>query len=382
MLANISYILMALGTCIFIIRLSPQLLDFIPGFGVPSDPGAGVQPFKKLPSVSIIIPVRNEEKNILGILSSMTQLTYKDYEVIVVDDNSTDNTVEIIRTIPMDKIRLVEAGEKPSSWIGKSWACHVGAGEAQGEYLLFTDADTVHYKKSLDRAISFMTKRNLDMISALPYHITEESWEELMGPFHMLVLAVTSPFTIPTPQRLFAIGQYLLLRREAYDKIGGHAEVKAELAEDIALARNILKADLSYLVYPEAKLYQVRMFDSIFNFFKGWRRLNAIGFGYSDWKTGIESFLMVAAFVNSFFMFESWVNVVTLLVLATFVSLNQRKYGNFLVFGSTLFLPFSILMFIATAIGGMVDRFITKKVEWRGRKYEFDDEKTTAARLE
>ncbi len=377
----VSIAIMITGAVIFMIRLSPQVLRHIPAAGATPDPAAGVQPFKELPSISIIIPVRNEEKNIIGILSSMMQLTYPKYEIIVVDDNSEDSTVDIIRTMPMERLKLVEAGEKPSSWIGKSWACHVGAGEASGEYLLFTDADTVHYKKSLDRAMSFMTRQNLDMMSALPYHEAVETWEELMGPFHMIVLAITSPYTTPKPSRLFAIGQYLMFKKSAYQSIGGHSEVKAELAEDIALARSVLKNNLNYMVYPEAKLYQVRMFPDTAAFFKGWRRLNAIGFGYSDWKTGLESFLIIACFVNAFMFAESFYHIGTLLALIAFVFMNQKKYGKFDNFGAFA-LPLPVFLFIFTAIAGLYDRFVSKKIEWRGRKYDFDDEKTTAARLE
>ena len=179
------------------------------------------------PKVSVIIPARNEEKNIGKCLDSLIGQTYDNYEIVVIDDSSEDKTGKIISEFVKNNLKVVSisARTKPSGWMGKNWACMEGYKKATGELLLFTDADTVHSQDIISLAVSHMLSCNLDALTVLPHIEIKNMWTRLS--FNMMACmshAQFSPIQINDPSKkigMFA-GSFFILRKKIYDAIGTH----------------------------------------------------------------------------------------------------------------------------------------------------------------
>src|SRR6202048_954618 len=190
------------------------------------------------PTVSVIVPARTEESCLGACLESLVAQTGVPFEIIVVDDHSTDRTREIAQSSP--GVRVLEAGALPEGWTGKNNAVTAGARAARAQWLLFTDADTVHLPGSLARALAEANSRQVDLLSYSPEQIVESFWEKAVMPVIFAELASAyrpSQVSDPKSSAAAANGQYLLLKRVSYDAIGGHAAMASSLLEDVALAR-------------------------------------------------------------------------------------------------------------------------------------------------
>jgi glycosyltransferase involved in cell wall biosynthesis len=188
--------------------------------------------------ISIIVPARNEEASLGDCLASLTAQTGVAFEIIVVDDASTDRTREIAQSFAT--VRVISPDPLPDGWTGKNSAVIAGAKEAHAQWLLFTDADTVHLPGSLARALAEAKREGADLLSYSPEQVAVTFAERAVMPVVFAELAAKYP-----PQKvrkqtsgiIAANGQYLLVRRAAYDAVGGHAAVATEILEDVALAR-------------------------------------------------------------------------------------------------------------------------------------------------
>lgn len=319
----------------------------------------------ELPFVSIIVPARNEEAVLDRLLRSLQALDYPRFEVIVVDDCSTDRTASIAAAYA--GVRLIRGEERPAGWNGKQWACTQGARAAQGTYLLFTDADTVHKPDGLRAAITSMKNQSADGLSTLPEHECPDLWEKLCGPFHVILLAATNPYGRPRVGQVYAIGQYLLFERGFYEKLGGHACVKDSWVEDIPLAHALLKAGGRWHVYRGEALFSVRMYLSLSDFIKGWRRNFRAGMSYSYPGTGLEITAFIAALIGA----GQWADPLALiLILLTLLAMApmQKSLGKFSVWGLVLF-PFSLGLFCYISALALYDLALKRPMIWKNRAY-------------
>lgn len=321
--------------------------------------------------VSIIIPARNEAQNLPIILASLTQLQYRDYEVIVVDDASTDDTLSIAQMTASNDphVRVLEAGEKPEGWVGKTWACQQGAAVANGEWLLFTDADTEHMRSGLTRVMKRMSREKIDLLSAIPYHLEETFFDALMGPFHLMVLISSSAFSKPSPKRIFGIGQYLLFKREYYIRQGGHEVVKGSFAEDQDFAVRCLALQGNYGLDRTGEVFGVRMYASASEFLAGWRRIFRQGFPRASLAVAIEVFFILACLTMSFHFAAAGVFEITMALIGlTFLGFAQKTYGQFSLVG-LLTAPLSLGVFIVITALALFDLATGRDLRWRGRSY-------------
>ncbi len=309
-----------------------------------------------LPKVSIIIPCRNEESNVSELLKSLTSLQKINPEIILVDDESTDQTVAIAKNF---KIQVIHAPPKPPTWVGKSWACWHGANVATGDVLLFTDADTRHAQKSLLQALSFMTSEKANLISAPPFHLCKNRFEKFLGLFHILPMVAAAFNNSRNPNRLYAIGQYLLIQREAYFRIDGHKALFNSLTEDIDLAKAIINGGLNYSIFPDCSLYQVQMYDNFRSFLQGWKRLLRLGIKKVEIISFVEITLVFHLFVQPSIAMFFGVGALAWL---------QRKNGAFSIIGAPL-ATLSVILFTFLSIAAMVDSILKRKVMWRARSY-------------
>lgn len=196
------------------------------------------------PSVSVLVPARNEAANIGPCLRSLLAQEYPDFEILVLDDDSSDETEQIASSlIEGERLRVLRGESLPEGWLGKHWACHQLARAAHGELLLFTDADTRHQPCALRDAVSALLAERADLVSALPRQEMNSFGERLLVPIIPWSLMSFWPFALvhrlSSPTLSAAIGQFMLFRRQAYDQIGGHAAVRRDVVDDLALARRI-----------------------------------------------------------------------------------------------------------------------------------------------
>jgi glycosyltransferase involved in cell wall biosynthesis len=240
------------------------------------------EPATDRPEVSIIVPARNEEVSVGGCLESLMAQTGIGFEIIVVDDHSTDRTREIAECAARgETVRVIEADPLQAGWTGKNNAVATGARAARGQWLLFTDADTVHLPGSLARAVREMLEHKADMLSYSPEQITVTFWEMATIPVIFAQLAGQYPpskVSHPTTSMAAANGQYLLLKREVYDAIGGHAAVAADVLEDVALARLVKRSGRKLRFRYAADAVRTRMYRNFGQLQEGWTKNLALLF--------------------------------------------------------------------------------------------------------
>src|SRR5438093_4407357 len=235
------------------------------------------------PVVSVIVPARNEEVNLRTCLKSLVAEEGITFELIVVDDNSTDRTREIAESFA--KARVVDAGPLPPNWTGKNNAMTVGARQAKGKCLLFTDADTVHKPRSLARAVAEAEEYGAALLSYSPEQEVHGFWEKAVMPVIFAELAATYP-----PKKMndlaspiaAANGQYLLISREAYDAVGGHTTIASDLLEDVAMARLVKSSGCKIFFRYGGDAVRTRMYRSWGQMKEGWTKNLALLFA-SPW---------------------------------------------------------------------------------------------------
>jgi hypothetical protein len=223
--------------------------------------------------VSVIVPARNEEACLGACLESLVSQDGVGFEIIVVDDGSTDRTRAIAEAFP--GVQVIEPGPLPAGWSGKNNAVTAGARRARGEWLLFTDADTVHRPGSLARALAEAREQGAELLSYSPEQEVHGFWERAVMPVIFAELAEAySPSDVSDPKsaKAAANGQYLLIRRAVYDAISGHAAVADSLLEDVALARLVKESGRKVVFRYGGDAVRTRMYRSFAQLREGWTK--------------------------------------------------------------------------------------------------------------
>jgi cellulose synthase/poly-beta-1,6-N-acetylglucosamine synthase-like glycosyltransferase len=315
--------------------------------------------------VSIVIPARNEEVNIGRVLTSLMNLSYKNVELIVVDDSSIDKTYEIAQSF--NNVRVIKTNARPDGWNGKQWACQVGSKEATGDYILFTDADTYHYQDGLTAIVSTMDKENVDVGSQIPYLVSDSFTQRLLGSFFPLLYSSMVPLHKIKAKNTFAIGQYLIFKRSIFEKIGGYEHVKNTYVEDIPVVQKVIRDGYNYRVLPGCA-YETKMYETFREFVKGWRRNFRAGFQSTN-LLGLVKILGLISLYTISFQLSSIVSITSAFLATSGATiLIQRKYGNYSVLGGFLF-PFGVIVFFLVTILSLYDVMLKKPLVWKGRSY-------------
>lgn len=245
--------------------------------------------FHALPAVSVIVPARNEEACLGACLQSLLSQKVSDqfpqcvpaFEVIVVDDYSTDRTRAIATSFSREGVRVIDAPSLPAGWTGKNNALAAGARAARGEWLLFTDADTIHLPGSLARSLEEAKRHGAVLLSYSPQQIVKTFWEKAVMPVVFAELAASyrpSEISNPRSSAAAANGQYIVIAREAYDAVGGHAAVAGNLLEDVALARAVKRSGGRIFFRYAADAVHTRMYRTFAQLCEGWTKNLALLF--------------------------------------------------------------------------------------------------------
>jgi chlorobactene glucosyltransferase len=243
-------------------------------------------PLQTSPKVSVLIPARNEEGSIAACVHSLLAQTYPAFEVLVLDDHSSDATLPILQELARADSRLavLTGSALPTGWLGKSWACTQLALHSSGELLLFTDADTVFAPHALSELVRSMAGEGADMLTGFPRQQVVTWGERLLVPFFSWAACCFLPlalaYRVRMPGLSTAVGQLMLFRREAYALIGGHARIHTSIVEDLDLARQIKAAGLRWRVVEVADLISCRMYSGSRAALEGFAKNYFAAFGF------------------------------------------------------------------------------------------------------
>jgi chlorobactene glucosyltransferase len=255
------------------------------------------------PVVSILVPMRNEEANIERCISSLQNQDYGNYEILVIDDNSTDNSLAIVQDLSRKdkRIRIFRGRTLPDTWFGKSYALQQLSGEARGDILLFTDADTVHGPRSVSWAVANITRSGADFISGYVGQQLLTFGERVTVPLVFFLTGFVIPLWMNGLSKLdffaAAIGQYIAVRRDVFTGIGGFEPVKKKTSEDIFLARHIKKQGFKTMFLDISDHVQCRMYTGY------WAAVEGIGKNIFDFLGKSTPMLFLIALLIFFFLF-------------------------------------------------------------------------------
>jgi chlorobactene glucosyltransferase len=231
-----------------------------------------------LPKVSILVPARNEEKNIESCIRSLLNQDYPSFEVLVYDDQSIDSTCHILERIAytQSKLKVLVGTPLSTGRLGKNWACAQLAQQARGELLFFTDADTIHRPHMLRTIVTALLGKKADLVTGFPKQEVHSWGERLLVPFFSWAFMCFTPLGLAYRLRLPALsnatGQVMLFRRTAYQAIGGHEGVSDSIIDDLMLARHIKAARLRWRVINATDLVTCRMYESSHAAFEGFTK--------------------------------------------------------------------------------------------------------------
>ena len=321
--------------------------------------------------LSIIIPARNEESNLPTLLRSVASQAVRPGEIIVVNDASTDRTAEVARE---HGARVVSSQPLPDGWRGKTWACHQGAQTASGEWLLFLDADTWFEPNGLNRVLSEFHAAGGGALSVAPHHEVRKFHEQFSAFFNLVMLAGTGAFTLRgdshAPCGLF--GQFLLIERTAYLRVGGHEAVKGQILENFWLAEKLLSAGVPLCCRAGRDVFAFRMYPL------GWRELVGgwtKGFASGAGQTPLALLLLVVAWMIGLMLAPlalvldglRWPGLATYGLCAGQVFWLMRRVGTF-HWSVALLYPVPLSFYFVVFSRSLSRAARKQKVEWKGRQ--------------
>lgn len=229
------------------------------------------------PSVSVVIPARNESRNIERCVKSVLSSSYPNLEVIVVDDHSTDGTGDLARVISESdsRLRVIDNVPLPEGWFGKQWACHNGARESRGEIICFADADTIQSSDLVTRSVNAIDRRNADLFSVAGWQELGSFWERVVQPqiFGIMAVRYGGTESVTKSKRVddkIANGQCLFVKRKAYDELGGHGLVKSHVADDMMMAQRYFASGRNVVLEKGTNQLSTRMYTSLSELVHGW----------------------------------------------------------------------------------------------------------------
>jgi chlorobactene glucosyltransferase len=344
---------------------------------------------KKLPEpvplVSVLIPARNEKANIESCLRSLQEQDYPNLEILVLDDNSSDNTASLVERMAATdgRIQLVKGKRLPRGWAGKPFACYQLAKKANGSWLLFVDADTTHASYMLRAVLSLAIERRCAMLSGFPRQLATSLPQKVAVPVLYFIILSWLPLwwlqRSKKPRPSLAIGQFLLFPREEYWRIGGHRAVKSRILEDVWLGVEVNRHGGRHMAVDLSPVVSCRMYQSI----------GAMWEGFIKWMYSVAALsslallgLMIAGFIfflapfywlwEALFVADSstgWQFLVTLQVVMI-IAMRRIADSRFKEpLASALLHPLGFSFLFLACLYGASHRAVGGYVHWKKRLY-------------
>ena len=342
-----------------------------------------VKPISNPPRLSVCVPARNEERGVEACLHSLLNQNYPNFEVIAIDDHSTDRTGDIIRNLAKENSRLkaLKAADLPEGWLGKPFALHQAFKVTQGEYLLFTDADPVFKPTALNTAVHVMRERDLDVLTLMPKAEFGSFWERAVQPVIFGFIASLTRFknvNDPDHRSAMGFGAFLMFRRSAYEKIGGHEAGKSDVLEDVLIAKRAKRAGLKLFVADAKQLFSIRMYFGLKEIWFGWEKNMFLAMKKSVLKATynvavVLGFVFTPYIILAINIFEQigwlWIGMavigVVLVSAAAYKTCDEMELHR----NNAVLFPMGALVMAAIMANSMFHTLVRKKTKWRGRVY-------------
>ncbi len=347
------------------------------------DPVLGTDPEEtpEKPLVSIVIAVRDEERNIEDCIRSFQKQTYSNWEMIVVDDRSRDGTAEIVEKMRGEdpRIRLIKNTENPPpDWSAQVYANGKGVTAARGEWLVFTDADTRHHPAHLRSALAYSLRNRAVVLTVLPGQICRGFWENTLQPFIFWLFWDYFPprsLNRPACRRAGASGTFFLVRRDAYETIGGWASVRNTIPDDVAFMERAKALGLRAHLVTATRTLHVRMYQGFRESFEGWSRYLLSGANNNILVIPAEIIYALGfnllPFLFPFFLGRYPCSAGLLALSALLIVFIRFRVNRLLGVKGwwALTHPAAAVMLIAIAVNMLYRRIAGKGIKWKGRIY-------------
>lgn len=344
--------------------------------------------------VSIVLPARNEATHIVACVQSLRASNWRNLEIIVVNDHSSDDTADLARSAAAgdDRVKVIDAPDLPSGWFGKQWACHSGMQYATGSLLLFTDADTRHAADLVPRLVHARASRDAGLMSVAGTQEMVSFWERAIQPAVFAILLARFGGTIEIENAknaadVIANGQCFMMTRAAYDKVGGHFAVRDTVAEDLMMAQRTHEAGLRVSLVIGTRQLSTRMYDGFRSIVRGWMK-NVYAGGRMAMRGGLigrllfplalvggplfiilpiiaATALLVATAMGMHIpgVLIAWCGVATIALLWFFAAINSFARTPW---WRAVFVPLGMIIFSAIGLAAVIRG---QTVEWKGRVY-------------
>lgn len=337
------------------------------------------------PLISILVPARNEEKDIVPCLESLRRQDYPNFEILVLDDSSSDSTAPLVAEIAARdcRVRLLKGQSLPKGWAGKPFACHQLASEAKGSWLLFTDADTIHAPAMLRSAISYAQDHRLSLLSGLPLQNTVSLSQRVVVPtFYFAILSLFPLWWLQgsrSPKPGLSIGQFLFVLAEDYRGIGGHEAVKSRILEDVWLGLAMARRGKRQAVVDLSDVVSCRMYEGLGELWEGFSKWTYSFASLSLWlpiliilvgaSLFLAPFILMAWHFAPFLTDLDWSMIIVLQVLIILLMrlLVDHRFGHSRLY--SLSHPASISFILLSCAYGSVKRLTGEGVHWKERLY-------------
>ncbi|MBS4033227.1 MAG: glycosyltransferase [Ignavibacterium sp.] len=360
----------------WIITVSLAFILLVSIYNLITAPVAGTSSFNNEtnPLVSVLIPARNEENNISKCLNYLLAQDYSPLEILVLNDHSTDKTGKIVEDYEVrnKQIKLINGKDLPEGWLGKNWACHQLSNEAQGNYLLFLDADVRIEKETISSTLAEMNNAEAKLISVFSTQIIKSFGEWMIVPLMNWLLLAFLPLRLVYSSRkksfVAANGQFMFWERETYFNISGHKAVQDKVVEDMEFARICKSRKIKIKTMLGGNLIFCQMYNGLSDAKKGFSKNFYPGFSINSFVFLMMITLFIVIFLLPFaLVFSSTLYIIPLLLIVlirVFISIISKQNIAF----NIILHPLQMLFMFFIGINSVISSK-TGKIEWKGRRF-------------
>lgn len=331
-----------------------------------------------LPFISIVLSALNEENNIEGVVNSLVNLDYPNLEIILINDRSTDKTGDILERLKSNhsKINVFHIKELPEGWFGKNHALDFGSKKALGEWILFTDADVKMKPDTLLKAMSYALEHNLDHLTIHENHYRESFWlKVLLLGYNFTYCLRVKPWRIrySWSKRNLGRGAFNLIRKDSYQKTGGHRAIALECLDDLKIGELIKTKGFRQDVVNAQDHVDFKWYGTLRDMIAGLEKNGFAFFNYRILPTIHAIFFAFLFFVwpcFAIFIYTGWVqwiNILNVCLCFYFSLLVAREFR--LPITCSFFYPIAVLLLLYSVFNSMISIYRNQGVVWRGTHY-------------